>query len=50
MINFGIHIFLLLTTVLSANVANAERIPSELVESIQSKAKEVYAGKGAGDR
>jgi hypothetical protein len=50
MINFGIHIFLLLTTVLSANVANAERIPSELVENIQSKAKQLYAGKGAGHR
>ena len=47
MIRFAIHLLLLLVTLI-ASAVNAGRIPDELFDPIQSKAKEIYADKGVG--
>ena len=47
MIRFAIY-FLLLSIIGLAPAANAGRIPDELFDPIQSKAKEIYAEKGVG--
>ena len=47
MIRFAIHLSLLLATLIASSV-NAGRIPDELFDPIQSKAKEIYADKGVG--
>ena len=45
MIRFAIH---LLLVTLIASAVNAGRIPNELFDTIQSKAKEIYANKAVG--